>query len=296
MTTKNKIVSIQGVKGAFHEIAAREYFGDEEISIKECKTFNEVVTTVLCGHADYGIMAIENSIAGSILPNYKIIRESKVRIIGEIFIPIHQHLMALQGQRLKDISEVYSHPMAIQQCEDFFNQHTDIKVIESIDTAISARNIKENSTKGCGAIASKLAASIYGLEIIAENIETSKRNYTRFLIIEASTGNETDENSSNIDKSSFCFSLAHESGSLYKVLSVLAFYNLNLTKIQSLPILGKEWEYFFYIDVVFDSYLRYKQALSAISPLSIDIEILGEYKSYEKQEESCIMQEVIHEN
>jgi prephenate dehydratase len=282
---KIKTVSIQGIKGAFHEIAARAYFKNKEMSIVECDTFKDVVNTVKSGIAEFGIIAIENSIAGSILPNYKIIQESKLNITGEIFIPIQQNLMALPGQIIEDLTEVYSHPMAIQQCEEFFEQHPDLKIIESIDTALSAKKIKDEGIIGRGAIASKLAASIYGLEIIAESIETNKRNYTRFLIVEERQAFKTAHVSDKIDKSSICFSLTHEFGSLSKVLSVLAFYNLNLTKIQSMPILGREWEYLFHIDLVFDNYKRYTQALNAIEPLTNNIEILGEYHSYEKAKE-----------
>jgi len=282
---KSKTVSIQGIKGAFHEIAARAYFKNKEIIVVECDTFKDVVNTVKSGISGFGIIAIENSIAGSILPNYKIIQESKLNITGEIFIPIHQNLMALPGQKIEDLSEVYSHPMAIQQCEEFFEQHPGIKIIESIDTALSAKKIKEEGIIGRGAIASKLAASIYGLDIIAESIETNKRNYTRFLIVEERQAFKSALISDKIDKSSICFSLTHEFGSLSKVLSVLAFYNLNLTKIQSMPILGKEWEYLFHVDLVFDNYKRYTQALNAIEPLTNNIEILGEYHSYDKVNE-----------
>jgi len=282
---KIKTISIQGIKGAFHEIAARAYFENEKIAIVECDTFKGVVNTVKSGISEFGIIAIENSIAGSILQNYKIIQESNLNITGEIFIPVQQNLLALSGQKIEDLTEVYSHPMAIQQCEEFFELHPNIKIIESIDTALSAKKIKEDGITGRGAIASKLAASIYGLDIIAESIETNKRNYTRFLIVEERHTYQTSAISDKIDKSSICFSLTHEFGSLSKVLSVLAFYNLNLTKIQSMPIIGKEWEYFFHIDLVFDNYKRYRQALNAIEPLTGNIEILGEYHSYDKVKE-----------
>lgn len=291
-----KTVSIQGVKGAFHEIAARAYFSDEEIEIVECETFNDVVNSVKNGLSDFGILAIENSIAGSILSNYRIIQESKMKISGEIFIPVQQNLMTLPGQSIQDITEVYSHPMAIQQCEVFFSQHPGIKVIESTDTAISAREIREAGILGRGAIASKMAASIYGLDIIAESIETNKRNYTRFLIIKERTSGNTAVITHKIDKSSLCFSLSHESGSLANVLSVLAIYKMNLTKIQSMPILGKEWEYFFHIDIVFDNYLRFKQAINAIEPLTNNIEILGEYRSYNSLKEVETLNEFVYEN
>ncbi len=278
-------VAIQGISGAFHEIAARAYFNSKEIEITECDTFKEVVNSVKNGISEFGIIAIENSIVGSILPNYKIIQESKLNISGEMFIPIQQNLMALPGQKLENLTEIYSHPMAIQQCEEFFARYPDIKIIESIDTALSAKKIKVEGITGRGAIASKLAASIYGLDIIAERIETNTRNYTRFLIVEEKPANQSSVVPVHIDKSSICFSLTHESGSLSNVLSVLAFYNMNLTKIQSMPIIGREWEYLFHIDLVFNNYKRYTQALIAIEPLTSDMEILGEYHAYDKAKE-----------
>ena len=293
---KIKTVSIQGVRGAFHEIAAREYFRDDAIDIYECNTFKEVVTSVKSGISGFGIMAIENSIAGSILPNYRIIRESGLNVTGEIFIPIRQNLLALPGQRIEDLTEVYSHPMALQQCEEFFMNHPEIRIIESLDTAISAKEISEGGIKGMGAIASRLAASMYGLEILAGGIETNQRNYTRFLIVSEKNTADMAGFYGETDKSSICFTLTHEFGSLSKVLSVLAFYNLNLTKIQSMPIIGREWEYSFHADLVFDNYKRYRQALNAIEPLTGEIEILGEYHSYDKVKELFSIKELPYEN
>lgn len=272
---KNKIVAIQGGNGAFHEIAARHYF-DSEIRVKSCETFEEITKAISNNEVDYGIMAIENTVGGSLIPNYVLLKESPVKIIGEEYLRIRQNLVALKGQQIEDLKEVHSHYMAIAQCRKFFTNHTHIKLVESTDTALSAAEIKEHNLENRGAISSDLAAKLYGLEILASGIETNKRNYTRFLIL-APKDLKLD-NTEDFSKSSLCFSLPHQKGSLSQILSVLAFYQLNLTKIQSLPIVGKEFQYFFYLDLSFDNYEKYQQSLTAIRPLVTDLQILGEYK------------------
>lgn len=226
-------------------------------------------------------MAIENTIAGSLLPNHTLLRESGFKIVGEYKLRIEHQLVAMPGQTIKDIEKVYSHPIALMQCEDFLVEHPHLEPVESEDTAASARLIAEKKIMGRAAICSRLAAEIYGLEVLAEGIETNKRNYTRFLIIADSW--LADEMLKNIkaDKSSLVFSLPHEEGSLAKVLSILSYYHVNLTKIQSLPIIGREWEYMFYINLTFDNYMRYRQALDAIRPFTKDLQLLGEYKAFE---------------
>ena len=275
--TKKEIkkIAIQGGYGAFHEIAAIHYFDKEEIEVIPNDTFNDLFKSLKMRHADYGIMAIENSLAGSILPNYELLRESKMKIIGEIYVRIKQNLVALPGQKINDIKEVYSHPMAILQCMPFFSKYPEIKLIDSIDTAISAREISLKQQKGVAAISSRLAAEKYGLEILFESIETHKMNYTRFLLVKDTNGKlNTPE---GVNKTSVHFALAHQIGSLSKILSILSYYNINLTKIQSMPIMGKDSEYQFYIDLLFDDYKMYKQALDAIKPFTSDLGILGEY-------------------
>ncbi len=222
-------------------------------------------------------MAIENSLAGSILPNYTLIKDSHMKIIGEIYLRIRQNLVALPGQKITDISEVYSHPMAILQCQMFFDQYPKIRLIESLDTALSARDIKEQGLMGIGAIASGLAAKKYDLEILATGIETNKMNYTRFLILKENN-DDTDKYESNVNKASIHFALAHKTGSLSKILSILSYYDINLTKIQSMPIMGKDWEYQFYIDLMFDDYDWYRKSIDAISPFTSELGILGEYE------------------
>jgi prephenate dehydratase len=275
--TENKPISIaiQGGYGAFHEIAAKAYFEPLDIDIIPNNTFKDLMTSLKQRKADFGIMAIENSLAGSIIPNYALIKDSKMQIIGEIYLRIRQNLVALSGQKIEDIKEVYSHPMAILQCQLFFDSYPDITLIESIDTALSAKMIHEENLFGKGAIASDLAAKKYNLEILAPGIETNKMNYTRFLILREANGHV--EDTSIVNKSSLHFALANKTGSLSKILSILSYYDINLSKIQSLPIMGKDWEYQFYVDVIFDDYEWYKKSLDAIRPFTSELGILGEY-------------------
>jgi len=271
----SKRIAIQGGYGAFHEIAALNYFGDEEIEIFPRDTFKDPMTALKMDKADYGIMAIENSLAGSILPNYNLLKESPMSIVGEVYLRIRQNLVALPGQTIDDIHEVYSHPMAILQCQVFFDQYKKIKLIESMDTALSARDIMEKNLKSVAAIASTLAAEKYDLEIIASGIETNKKNYTRFLIL--GNGNSNRITDDKVNKASLHFALSHKIGSLSKILSILSFYDINLTKIQSMPIMGKDWEYQFYIDVEIHDYQLYSQAITAIKPFTSELGILGKY-------------------
>ena len=268
-----KKVAIQGVNGAFHEIAARQYFKSEEIDIIPCATFKDLFLSMDNSIADCAVMAIENTVAGGLLPNYALLQQSTYTITGETYLRIKQNLLALPGQSIEDIKEVHSHYMAIAQTRSFFNKHPHIKLIESDDTALSARQISENKEKNKGAIASELAAEIFGLEILAEGIETHKKNFTRFLVIEKEKIIKRENN-----KASLCFSLPHKRGSLSSVLSILAYYEMNLSKIQSLPLVGKEWQYLFYADLVFESYEMYRKSLWAIKPLITDLKILGEYE------------------
>jgi len=270
-----KRVAIQGGAGAFHEIAARNYF-KTAIEVLPCDTFENITTLLANKEIEYGIMAIENTIAGSIIPNYVLLKDSPIKIIGEEYLRVKQNLLALPGQSIDDLTEVHSHYIAIAQCRNFFNKYPHIKLVESIDTALSARKIHDKKLIGKGAIASDLAAEMYGLEILASGIETNKRNYTRFLIL---THKDNEGNSEeNISKASICFSLPNYQGRLSQVLSVLAFYGLDLTKIQSMPIVGKEFQYFFYVDLAFVDFEKYFQGLNAIKPLIVDLHILGEYK------------------
>lgn len=272
-----KKVAIQGIAGSYHDIAAHNYFEGEEIEIIPCNTFRDVIATIKKDPSVLGLMAIENTIAGSLLQNHELIRESGLNIIGEYKLRISHSLVALPGTTIHDVTEVNSHPIALMQCGDFLDTIPHAKIVEKEDTALSARWIAENKLKGHAAICGKMAAQIYGLEVLAEGIETNKRNFTRFLAIADRWTADEILRGIDRDKSSLVFALPHTAGSLSKVLSVLSFYDMNLTKIQSLPIIGREWEYLFYIDLTFTDFLRYKQALEAIRPLTKDLKILGEY-------------------
>lgn len=270
-----KRIAIQGVHGCFHEQAARLYYG-KEIEVCECLTFEELFMALRDGRADAAVMAIENTIAGGLLANYSLLRKYGTPVRGEVLLPIRQNLMAMPGVRIKELQEVYSHYMAIAQTREFFARYPHIRLVESEDTAKSAAFVAAKKSAHLGAIASELAAELFGLEILAPGIETYRENnHTRFLILDAEAVISKDE----IDKSSICFTLPHKTGSLSQVLSVFAFYELNLTKIQSLPLPSREWQYFFYVDLKFRDYERYREAIRAVYPLIEDLTIMGEYKS-----------------
>lgn len=271
-------VAIQGVKGCFHEQAARLFYeehGQAVPDIVECLTFDDLYRSMNDGVADAAVMAIENTVSGGLLPNFELLRKNDRQIKGEVFLRIQQNLMALPGQTIEDIKEVRTHYMAINQTREFFKDYPWIRLVESEDTAKSAADVAASGLKGVGAVASVLASELYGLDILAESIETYKQNFTRFLILDDAL--QVDK--AKINKSSMCFTLSHTPGSLAHVLTILSFYGMNLTRIQSLPIPGQEWQYFFYVDIKFDDYVRYEQALSAVRPLMEDLRILGEYTS-----------------
>ena len=269
-------IAIQGVKGCFHEQAARLFYEGQGCSspeIVECAEFDDLYKSLLSGQAQAAVMAIENTVSGGLLPNFELLRKYDRKIKGEVFLRIQQNLMALPGQKIEDIKEVRTHYMAINQTREFFKDYPWIRLVESEDTAKSAADVAQNNLLGVGAVASKLAARLYGLDILARSIETYKQNFTRFLILD--DGLNVDKK--DVNKASWCFTLNHKPGSLAHVLTILSFYDMNLTRIQSLPIPGQEWQYFFYVDIKFEDYLRYEQALSAVRPLMEDLNILGEY-------------------
>ncbi len=308
-------VAIQGIKGCNHHIAAIEcgLYG-RDFNLVECATFRDLAESVAGG--SHGIMAIENTIAGAILPNYQLIMDYSLRVVGEWKLRIKHSLAALPGSKTDDIMEVDSHPMALLQCSDYLNillsKNPVLKVVQQEDTAGSAKMIAQNRLKGHAAICPSFAAQLYGLEILKDGIETNKRNFTRFMMIEAARSSENQydskafeasevsdasessmilqnvgkENSKDsrtagtLNKSSIVISVAHLSGSLSKVLSILSIYDMNLTMLQSVPIIGREWEYRFYVDLVFEDYNRYRLALEAIRPLTNELVILGEYREH----------------
>lgn len=270
-----KSVAIQGVKGSFHHIVSQQFF-DETITVSECSTFDDVVDSILKTKSDAAIMAIENSIAGSIIPNYALIDANALHIVGEHYLDIQHHLMALPNQSIDDIKEVYSHPMALLQCKAFLKQYPHIKLIEDKDTAEVAQRIHVNQSKQVAAIASRLAAELFELEILAESIQTIKHNETRFFIVKTKNS-EIPE--TQINKASVKFELDHKRGSLATILNVLSDCKLNLTKIQSLPKIETPWKYAFFVDVTFDAYSDYKKAKSIMEIMAQEFKVLGEYKN-----------------
>ena len=270
-------VAIQGVLGSFHDMAARLYFKDEELEIIPCMTFKEVFKSVKKDPSVIAVVAIENTIAGSLLQNNDMIKNSGLKIVGEHKLRIKQCICALPNQKIEDIKEVQSHPIALMQCNEFLDKYHHIKVVESEDTAGSAEIIATQKLKGVAAICSSMAAKMYGLNILQDGIETNKRNYTRFLILCHDKYVEELENGKEKNKASLVFSVDHTPGALSKVLTIFSFYDISMTKIQSLPIIGKEWEYQFYIDLYYSDYDRYKQSLDAIMPLTHEFQVLGEY-------------------
>lgn len=273
-------VAIQGYRASFHEIAAHTFFG-KEIETIQCPSFQSLFEAMEPeGAADFAVMAIENSVAGSILPNYARLRESGLEIFGEVYLRIAMNLMALPGQQISDISEVHSHPMALLQCHQFFKGYPHIQLVESWDTALSAEEIAKGEIKGRGALAGKEAAAMFGLEILGESIETNKRNFTRFLALRRRSSNFTPIESPN--KASLSFRALHRPGSLSAALSAMAMFGMNLTKIQSLPVLGEEWQYYMYADLEFEDYSSYCEMLEVLAPLTKDLSVLGNYHQGKK--------------
>lgn len=276
MTTDvKKRIAIQGIRGSNHHQVAREYFSDA-IELVECLSFHGLVDQLLEGKADKGVMAIENSIAGSIIPNYALVYENNLHIIGEHYLNIHHNLMALKGQTLADIKEVRSHPMALLQCREYLKTHPHIKMVEDVDTAETAKRIQDQQLKGVAAIAPSVAAELYTLEIIAPEIQTIKNNATRFIIVKTTNKELPKE---EIDKASIRFVTDHKRGSLATVLNVMSDCNLNLTKIQSLPIIETPWKYAFFVDVTFDKFEYFEKAKALLNIMSEDFKVLGEYKN-----------------
>jgi prephenate dehydratase len=265
-------VAIQGIPGSFHHQVALNYFGPQT-EVAPYRTFEEVAGAVASGKVDYAVMAIENSIAGAILPNYELIDRYGLYIFAEYYLPISHHLMALPGQQIEDIKEVRSHPMAILQCKKFFQQYPGILLQDDVDTASVAKRISEEKIKGVAAIASKTAAEIYHLEILATDIQTVKDNFTRFILLQKDFPGLKEVP----EKASLKIIISNEKGSLAKLLTLMTDFDLNLTKIQSIPVMEKPWNYAFFIDTEFDDYEKYKIALKAIEEKGGEVRIFGEY-------------------
>lgn len=273
-------VAIQGVAGCFHDAAAREYFEGQDIETVPCETFNEMFNLLKSDASMLGILAIENTIAGSLLQNHELLRQSNMTIVGEYKKYISHSIAALPGQSIDGIVEVNSHPMALRQCEQYLQLHPKMKMVETYDTAGSAKMIAENNLVGHAAICGRYAAELYGLNVLEDDIQTNKRNFTRFLVVTDPYNATEFKNQKAVDKASIAFTLPHSQGSLSAVLVIFSFYGMNLTKIQSLPIIGREWEYRFYVNLTFNDYTRYRQSIDAVRPLISDFKILGEYAEY----------------
>lgn len=276
-------VAIQGIAGCFHDAAARAYLSEKGITDVEtlpCDSFPELFDALTADASLLGAVAIENTIAGALLANHELLRQSPMSIIGEYKMRISHVLCALPGESIDSITEVNSHAMALMQCEQFLRRHPNMKMVEKFDTAGAAAEIAEHRLSGHAAVCGEYAANLYGLNILQSGIETNKRNFTRFLILaDPLLAAELRPREELLDKASIVFTLPHTQGALSKVLTILTFYDINLSKIQSMPILGREWEYRFYLDLTYASYARYQQAIDAVRPLINDLKILGEYTS-----------------
>ena len=273
-------IAIQGTHGSYHDIAAHLLF-QEEIELVCCKTFEDIFKTLNEEPDTLGLLAIENTIAGSLLHNNDLVKKSNTQIIKEQKLRISHCFACLPDEDWADLKEVNSHPIALMQCRAFLNSQPQLKVVEGEDTALSAKKIQEEQLRGHAAICSESAANRYGMKILQRGIETNKHNFTRFLLVANPKQAQACKEKSKPNKTSLVFTLPHEEGSLSQVLSIFSFYHINLTKIQSLPIIGREWEYQFYVDVTYDDYTRYSQAISAIKPLISELKILGEYVKFE---------------
>lgn len=273
MAKKKKVrVAIQGIATSFHEVAAMTYF-NEPIETIECLSFHQLFESVKNNDADYAVMAIENSIAGSILPNYFLLQSYHFTIIGELYLPIHMHLLALPGVKISDLKTIESHPMAIRQCAEYLQALNGVEIRESDDTALSAKRVKELKLKNTGAIANEYAAKKFGLEILEKRIETHKKNFTRFLILTKRNNKTPDSN-----KASLSFEVANEVGSLADALMTFKTYSINLTKIQSIPIIGKPSEYSIHIDVEWKRRKNYDEAMRDVLRQVKNLNVLGEYR------------------
>jgi prephenate dehydratase len=278
-----KRIAIQGSVGSFHDIAAHQYFKGEQLQLICCETFEQVFENIRRDPTVIGMLAIENTIAGSLLHNYELLRNSGTTIVGEHKLHIEHSICCLPEDSWETIREVHSHPVALMQCRGFLADHPELKAVEATDTAGAAKLISEQKCRGWAAICNASAARLYGMKVLKESIEDNKHNFTRFLVVSDTRKADFLRPLDKTNKASLVFSLPHEEGSLSQVLSILYFYKINLTKIQSLPIIGHEWEYMFYVDVTFSDPIRYRQSIDAIIPLTKELKVIGEYKDDGKQ-------------
>ncbi len=274
-----KRIAIQGEVGSFHDIAAHQYFSGEQLQLICCQTFEQVFESIHHDPTVIGMVAIENTIAGSLLHNYELLRDSGTTVVGEHKLHITHSICCLPDDSWDTLTEVHSHPVALMQTRHYLAQHQQLRVVEADDTAGAAKMIAEGNHHGWAAICHAEAARLYGLKVLEDGIEDNKHNFTRFLVCSAQQKADMLRPLVETNKSSIVFALPHEEGSLSAVLAILSFYKINLTKIQSLPIIGREWEYLFYVDVTYNDLTRYRQSVDAIIPLTRDLKILGEYRA-----------------
>lgn len=273
-------IAIQGIEGSFHHAAAEQHFDGERLHLRQCMSFRELSQALAKGEVEAGVMAIENSIAGTILPNYSLIHNFNLQITGEIYLPIQHLLLALPGQRIEAIREVRSHPMALLQCEDWFSQYPHIRLVEDVDTAYVAQQIAKEEQEGIAAIASHTAAQVFGLQILSDAIQTIKSNYTRFFVLhrpEKAALMAPDEPVQMLSKVSLKIIAAHEQGSLARILGLIADAQLNMTKIQSVPIIDQPWRYSFYIDLLVPAAQNFQATLAKIEAVCHELKVLGHY-------------------
>jgi prephenate dehydratase len=284
-------IAIQGIESSFHHLAAQKLFPNVEIQLITCDSFDQVTKEVANFNADVGVLAIENSIAGAILPNYNLIDSGDFQIVDELFLNIEMYVMALESESIHDIEEIHSHPVALLQCKDYLQRFPlHCKIIEGKDTASEARRIKENNLRGVAAIAGKQVAEKFGLKILESNIQTVKENQTRFIVVARNTHSQTFE----ANKATLKFELSHRVGSLCNVLQLLSTFDINLTKIQSLPIIGKPWQYAFFIDVLFSDYKLFTEVTTLLEKTVKELKILGTYKQNLESVPSKITNVTIH--
>lgn len=282
-------IAIQGIESSFHHVAATKLMGNEMIDLIPCDSFEKVVEAVNNNKADYGVLAIENTIAGAILPNYNLIDSAKMVILDEVYLTIQMHLMALESESIHDIKEVHSHPVALLQCKKYLCKFPpQFKVIEGKDTAYEARKIKMKQLRGVAAIAGKQVASKYGLKILDSNIQHVKNNETRFVLL----GKTSNEHVSIVNKATLKFELKHEVGSLSNILQVFSTFNISLTKIQSLPILDRPWQYAFFVDIVFQDYQLFVSVVEVLEKVVKQLTVLGVYRENKKNYKSELITSV----
>ena len=276
-------IAIQGIESSFHHLAVTKLLGDDKVELLKCDSFEKVTNSLVGFKADYGVLAIENTIAGSILPNYNLIDDSDLVILDEVYLNIQMHLMALESESIHDIKEVHSHPVALLQCKDYLRKFPpQFKVIEGKDTASEAKRIKENNLKGVAAIAGEQVANEFGLKILDSNIQSMKDNKTRFVLL----GRKQNTEVTNVNKASIKFELNHDIGSLSNVLQLFSTFKINLTKIQSLPVIGQPWQYAFFVDVLFEDYQLFSEVTTMLEKAVKKLKILGVYKSNKENKKS----------